>query len=53
MKIRHTSLETDNKIDKLQTVKDQIRFNEKRADIFSDLSQIRYQVTEKVRNCSR
>lgn len=49
----NTSLETDNKIDELPTVNDRIRFSKKKIDILSDLSQIRYQVTEKVRNCSK
>lgn len=49
----HTVLETDNKIDELPTIKERTRFGEKKLDILSDLSQIRYQITERVRSCSK
>ncbi len=49
----HTSLETDNKIDELGTAKGRIGLSEKKIAIINDLSQIRYQVTEKVRKCSK
>ena len=49
----HTTLQTDNKIDELSTIKDPIGFGEKKVGIFSDLSQIKYQITEKMRNCSK
>lgn len=48
----HTALQTDNKIDDLNTIKDRIGFGEKKIDIFGDLSQIKYQTTEKIRRCS-
>lgn len=48
----HTTLLTDDKIDELRTIKDSIGFGEKKIAIFGDLSQIKYQITEKVRRCS-
>lgn len=49
----HTSLETDNKIDQLKNVQDRLGLSNKKVDILGDLSQIRYQITEKVRKCSK
>jgi len=49
----HTILETDNKVDELPTINERTRFGEKKLDILSDLSQIKYQITEKMRNCSK
>lgn len=42
-----------NKIDKMETIKDPIKFNEKKSDIFSDLSRIRYGIVQKVKDCSK
>ncbi len=49
----HIALETDNKIDELPTINERTRFGEKKLDILNDLSQIRYQITEKMRSCSK
>lgn len=50
---QNTSSTIDSKIGELQTAKDRIKFSEKKIGIFNDLSQIRYQITEKVRKCSK
>ena len=49
----HTSLETDNKVDELRTTKGRMELSEKKIAIINDLSQIKYQITEKVRKCSK
>lgn len=41
------------KIEKMETIKDSTKFNEKKSDIFSDLSRIRYGVVQKVKDCSK
>jgi hypothetical protein len=42
-----------NKIEKMEIIKDSTNFNEKKSDIFSDLSRIRYGIVEKVKDCSK
>lgn len=42
-----------NKIEKMEVMKDPIKFNEKKSDIFSDLGRIRYGIVQKVKGCSK
>ena len=42
-----------NKIEKMEVIKDSIKFDEKRSDILIDLDRITYGIVQKVKDCSK
>lgn len=52
-KIKWSHADIFNKIEKLETTKDSTKFNEKKPDIFTHLSRIRYDVVQKIKDCSK
>lgn len=48
-----SSADVFNKIEKLESIKDPIKFNAEKSDIFSDLSRIRHGIVQKVKDCSK
>ena len=51
--IRWSNSDIFNKIEKIEAIKDSTKFNEKKSDILSDLSRIRYGIVQKIKDCSK
>lgn len=51
--IKWSSSDVFNKVETMEHVQDSKKFNEKRADILTDLSRIRYGVVQKVKDCAK